>query len=122
MHKVRIINPTNDSGSTMYTEVWLDDFKLDGVTHVTFEAALNEVYHCNVSMNVRVQEIEGRMKVHIDAVDYQAIMELVEERAAARAATKEARAKAEELKWKAEELKWEELEGLVATERKETDP
>jgi hypothetical protein len=64
----------------MGTEVWLDDFKLDSVTHVTFEAALNSVYQCNVSLNVSVLEIEGRMRVHIDATDYGAVMELVDER------------------------------------------
>ena len=87
MHKVRIINPSRDSGSTQGTEVWLDDFKLDGVTQVTFEASLDSVYQCNVSLNVRVLEIEGRMRVHIEAADYGAVMELVEERAAARAAS-----------------------------------
>jgi hypothetical protein len=87
MHKVRIINPSRDNGSTLGTEVWLDDFKLDGVTHVTFEAAINSVYQCNVSLNVRVLEIEGRMRVHIEAADYDAVMQLVEERAAKRAAS-----------------------------------
>ena len=86
MHRVRIVNPSSDSGSTEGTEVWLDDFKLDAVTHVTFEAALKSVYQCNVSLNVSVLEIEGRMRVHIEAADYGAVMELVEERAAARAA------------------------------------
>ncbi len=87
MHKVRIVNPSRDDGSTLGTEVWLDDFKLDAVTHVEFEAAMQSVYRCNVSLNVRVLEIEGRMRVNIEAVDYDAVMQLVDERAAARAAT-----------------------------------
>ena len=86
MHKVRIVNVERDSGSTQGTEVWLDDFKLDAVTGVTFYARLNSVYQLDVSMNVRVMEVEGYMKVHIDATDYEAVLELIEERRAARAA------------------------------------
>jgi hypothetical protein len=87
VHKVRIVNPSSDSGSTQGTEVWLDDFQLDAVTGVTFYAQLNSVYQLDVSMNVRVMEVEGYMKVHIEAADYEAVLQLVEERAAARAAT-----------------------------------
>lgn len=87
MHKVRIINPESDSGSTQGTEVWLDDFKLDAVTGISFNARLDSVYQLDVSMNVRVMEVEGYMKVHIDATDYEAVMELIEKRAAERAAS-----------------------------------
>jgi len=57
MHKLRIVNPSSDSGDTMGTEVWLDDRKLDGVTYLSFEAKIKSMYHVQIGINVFLDEI-----------------------------------------------------------------
>ena len=69
MHKVRIINPSRDNGSTEGTEIYLDGRKVDGVTGATFEVALHDVYHLTLTLNVILEEVEGTARVRIAAVD-----------------------------------------------------
>jgi hypothetical protein len=69
MHRVRIVNPHTDNGSTRGTEVYLDGRKMDGVTGATFEAAMGAVYHLTLTLNVVLEEVEGTARVTIAAVD-----------------------------------------------------
>jgi hypothetical protein len=69
VHRVRIVNPSRDNGSTLGTEVWLDGRKLDGVTGLAFEARLDSVYSLTLSLNVELAEIAGTMRVGLAAVE-----------------------------------------------------